>query len=98
MKKWTYNGLDPAELNEIYFVGAERDAEYDAEGKLVSEAVIPQVKAFKADLIPGGTFDAPDDWQPTPYPHPTFTEAEAKKRTARSTETTGDAAPGAPEV
>lgn len=97
MKKWLYNGLDPAELNEIYFVGPEADAEYDADGKLVKPAVIPETRAFKADLTPGETFDAPDDWQPTPYPHPTFSEA-AVPRPTRGAAVENSGAPTPPEV
>lgn len=37
---------------------------------------------FAADVAPGEEFDAPDDWKPTPYPHPLYREAKPKNTKA----------------
>lgn len=70
MKQWRYNGFDKADLNELYSVGEEAEATADTPAK------VPVLKAFKAELVPGETFTAPEDWTPHPYPHPLFSLVE----------------------
>ncbi|MGH8304873.1 MAG: hypothetical protein ACRETG_04620 [Steroidobacteraceae bacterium] len=76
MKKWIYRGADKADLNDVYSVGPEDEAHVDADGK--AAPIRPVLKSFRAELVPGESFDAPDDWAPSPLEHPLFALADTK--------------------